>query len=95
MCPGAASPLSRNYLVIKSAHLWKGWRTSPWGVCVWGSGQLLGEEGWRMRAVVLILPEQGLLILVGLLMCWWEEIKSDQQNLSKETSCLSLTAQAH
>lgn len=48
-----------------------------------------------MRAVVLILPEQGLLILVGLLMCWWEEIKSDQQNLSKETSCLSLTAQAH
>ena len=51
--------------------------------------ELQGEEGWRMRTVVSILPEQGMLILAGLLMCWWEEIKPDQQNLSKETSYLS------
>ena len=54
-------------------------------VCVCARAELLGE-GWRMRTVVSILPEQGMLILAGLLMCWWEEIKPDQQNLSKETS---------
>lgn len=29
-----------------------------------------------------------MLILAGVLMCWWKEIKLDQQNLSTETSCL-------
>ena len=58
-------------------------------VCVRARAELLGEEGWRTRTVVSILPEQGMLILAGLLMCWWEEIKPDQQNLSKETSYLS------
>ena len=58
-------------------------------VCARARAELQGEEGWRMRTVVSILPEQGMLILAGLLMCWWEEIKPDQQNLSKETSYLS------
>lgn len=35
-----------------------------------------------------------MLILAGVLMCWWKEIKLDQQNLSTETSCLPAPLQS-